>query len=327
LKNFSLSAPNGEELGAVKAALSEMRGEVHLHEPMGRHTSMKIGGPADALVVPRDLEDLRTLVLGARKEGVPLFLLGGTNLIVKDGGIRGIVVKLNRLQKVTCISQTSGPASDGPPHIIEEGLYAEAGISFPKLSQHALKLGLSGLEFACGIPGTLGGAIVMNAGTHEGEIADVLKTLRIMDFEGHVKEYPKGELEFGYRRSRLPQGIILGAYLKLKGAPRDEIRSRMDFSLNHRRKTQPLHLPNSGCIFKNPSRDSAGRLIDELQLKGHRVGDAEVSEKHANFIVNRGRATAADVLSLIREIRQRVKEEKGIEMDLEVMVVGEDLKS
>ena len=224
-------------------------------------------------------------------------------------------------------SEDPSPIPHGPPHIIEEGLYAEAGISFPKLSQHALKLGLSGLEFACGIPGTLGGAIVMNAGTHEGEIADVLKALRIMDFEGHVKEYPKGELEFSYRRSRLPQGIILGAYLKLKGAPRDEIRSRMDFSLNHRRKTQPLHLPNAGCIFKNPSGDSAGRLIDELHLKGHRVGDAEVSEKHANFIVNRGRATAADVLSLIREIRQRVKEEKGIEMVLEVMVVGENLKS
>ncbi|MGH7274339.1 MAG: UDP-N-acetylmuramate dehydrogenase [Nitrospiria bacterium] len=327
MKNFSLSAPGGEELRAVKAALAEMRGEVHLHEPMGRHTSMKIGGPADALVVPRDLEDLRRLVLGVRKEGIPLFLLGGTNLIVKDGGIRGIVVKLNRLQKVTRISQISSPASDGPPPIIEEGLYAEAGISFPKLSQHALKLGLSGLEFACGIPGTLGGAIVMNAGTHEGEIGDVLEALRLMDFEGHVKDHPKGELEFSYRRSRLPLGIIVGAFLKLKGAPRDEIRARMDFSLNHRRKTQPLHLPNSGCIFKNPSGDSAGRLIDELRLKGHRVGDAEVSERHANFIVNRGRATAVDVLSLIREIRQRVKEEKGIEMDLEVMVVGEDLKS
>ena len=318
MKNSSLSTLGGEELRAFKAVLSEVRGEVHLHEPMVRHTSMKIGGPADALVVPRDLEDLRRLVLGAKREGVPLFLLGGTNLIVRDGGIRGIVVKLNRLQKVTRIGQGSG---------IEEGLYAEAGISFPKLSQHALKLGLSGLEFACGIPGTLGGAIVMNAGTHEGEIADVLEALRIMDFEGDVKDHRKGELEFGYRRSRLPQGIIVGAFLKLKGAPRDEIRSRMDLSLNHRRKTQPLHLPNAGCIFKNPSGDSAGRLIDELRLKGHRVGDAEVSDKHANFIVNRGRATAADVLSLIHEIRQRVKEEKGIEMDLEVMIVGEDLKS
>jgi UDP-N-acetylmuramate dehydrogenase len=294
----------------VRDALTEVRGQVRFDEPMFRHTSMKIGGPADALVIPRDLEDLKRLVLGAQREGIPLFLLGGTNLLVKDGGIRAIVVKLTRFQKVI---QNN------------ESFYAETGISFPKLSQLALKASLSGLEFACGIPGTLGGAIVMNAGTREGEIADVLESVTIMDLDGNVKEYPKRDLEFGYRRSKLPEGIVIGALLRLKSAPYEEIRARMDASLNHRRKTQPLHLPNAGCIFKNPVGNSAGRLIDELQLKGRRVGNAQVSEKHANFIVNRGRATAADVLSLILEIRQRVKREKGIDLDLEVKIVGVDV--
>ncbi len=295
----------------VQAALTEVRGQVRLEEPMSRHTSMKVGGPADALVVPRDLEDLRRLVLGARREGIPLFLLGGTNLLVKDGGIRGIVVKLTRFQKAV---------QEG------ESLDAEAGISFPKLSQLALKASLSGLEFACGIPGTLGGAIVMNAGTREGEIADVLESVAVMDPDGNVKTHPKKELELAYRKSKLPEGIIVGALLKLKSALPEEIRARMDTSLDHRRKTQPLHLPNAGCIFKNPVGDSAGRLIDDLQLKGRRVGHAQVSEKHANFIVNRGKATAADVLALILEIRQRVKQEKGIDLGLEVKIVGEDHK-
>jgi UDP-N-acetylmuramate dehydrogenase len=293
----------------VQAALMEVRGQVLFDEPMSRHTSMKVGGPADALVIPRDLEDLKKMVQGARQKGIPLFLLGGTNLLVKDGGIRGIVVKLTRFQKVV---------QKG------ESFYAETGISFPKLSRLALQAGLSGLEFACGIPGTLGGAIVMNAGTREGEIANVLESVTIMDLDGNVREHLKSGLEFGYRKSRLPEGIIVGALLGLKSAPSEEIRERMDVSLSHRRKTQPLHLPNAGCIFKNPIGESAGRLIDELQLKGRRVGQAQVSEKHANFIVNRGKATAADMLSLISEIRQRVKQVKGIDLDLEVKIVGED---
>lgn len=292
--------------------MAEVCGQVRFDEPMSRHTSMKIGGPADALVIPRDLEDLRKLVLGARREGIPIFLLGGTNLLVKDGGIRGIVVKLNRFQKVVHKA---------------ESFYAETGISFPKLSQLALKAGLSGLEFACGIPGTLGGAIVMNAGTREGEIADVLESITTMDLDGNVKEHLKRDLEFSYRKSKLPKGIIVGGLLKLESAPPEEIRARMDASLGHRRKTQPLQLPNAGCIFKNPVGDSAGRLIDELQLKGRRLGNAQVSEKHANFIVNRGKATATDVLSLISEICQRVKQEKGVDLDLEVKIVGEDKTS
>jgi UDP-N-acetylmuramate dehydrogenase len=164
----------------------------------------------------------------------------------------------------------------------------------------------------------------MNAGTREGEIADVLQSVTLMDLEGQVREHPKDQLEFGYRSSRLPKGIIVGALLKLKEGHRDQIRARMEAFLAHRRKTQPLHLPNAGCIFKNPAGDSAGRIIDELRLKGCRVGNAQVSEKHANFIVNRGKATAADVIALIHEIQQRARQEKGIHLDLEVKVVGED---
>jgi UDP-N-acetylmuramate dehydrogenase len=304
-KDFSIQTKD------VRVALSEVRGEVRYHELMARHTSMKIGGPADALVIPRDVEDLRRLVSGARQERIPVFLLGGTNLLVKDGGIRGIVVKMNHFQKIT---------QDA------ESLYAEAGISFPRLSQYALKVSLSGLEFACGIPGTLGGAIVMNAGTREGEIADVLATVSIMDLSGNLKEYPKNQLEFGYRKSSLPEGIIVGALVKLKQAPPEVIRARMEVSLAHRRRTQPLELPNAGCIFKNPVGESAGHIIDELKLKGRRVGNAQISEKHANFIVNLGKATASDVLALIVQVRDRVKQEKGIELALEAQIVGEDKK-
>lgn len=320
----------------VKAALSEVRGEVRFNEPMARHTTMKVGGPADALVIPRDLEDLGRLVLGAKKEGIPFFVLGGTNLLVKDGGIRGIVIKLNRLNKVRILSRVPalpgeawgvGVSEDqqlvlphGPPHIID----SEAGVSFPRLSQKALEASLSGLEFACGIPGTLGGAIVMNAGTRDGEIADVLETVRIMSFDGELQEYSRDRLEFSYRRSRLPEGIIVGALLRLKPAPQSQIRERMEASLAHRRKTQPLHLPNAGCIFKNPAGASAGHLIDALGLKGKRVGDAQVSEKHANFIVNLGAAKATHVLTLVQEIRDQVKQKNGILLDLEIKVVGED---
>lgn len=293
----------------LKTALSEVRGEVRFDEPMSRHTSMRVGGPADALVTPSDAEDLRRVLEGAHRSGIPVFPLGGSNLIVKDGGIRGIVVRLSRLQRASC---------EG------ERIEAEAGIPFPTLAQCALQAGLSGLEFAAGIPGTLGGAIVMNAGTHDGEIADVLESVRLVDFAGKDHVCGRDSLQFAYRRSQLPEGVIVGARLALKKGPQEQIRRKMEASLEHRRKTQPLHLPNAGCVFKNPPGDSAGRLVEELGLKGRRVGSAEVSERHGNFIVNLGGASAAEVLALIRQVRARVQQARGIDLELEAKVVGED---
>ncbi len=298
-----------DDLDRIREALQDARGEVRFGEPMSRHTSMRVGGPADALFVPDDLEDLSRIMAAAGKAGVGVFFLGGSNLIVKDGGIRGVVIKLSRLQKVERQADT---------------LNAEAGISFPRLSQAAYEQGLSGLEFACGIPGTLGGAIAMNAGTRDGEIADVLHSVTIMDRLGNAVEHPRSQLTFEYRKSRLPEGVIVRAIMQLKPDPPERIRRRMDEAITYRRRTQPLQLPNAGCIFKNPPGHSAGRLIDEMGLKGTRSGNAQVSEKHANFIVNRGSATAAEVLHLIQDIRRRVKEGRGVDMELEVTVVGED---
>ncbi len=292
----------------VRIALADVRGEVRLAEPMSRHTSMRVGGAADAVVIPQDEQDLKVLLAGAFQQGISVFALGGSNLIVRDGGIRGIVVKLSHLQSVR-----------------REGLHlhAQAGIAFPKLSQTALSHGLSGLEFAAGIPGTLGGAIVMNAGTGEGEIAQVLHSVKMLDLEGHEKVFDREALFFEYRSSKLPAGMIVAAEMLLKEGDAAEIKQRMDASLKRRRETQPLQYANAGCIFKNPPGEAAGRLVEQLGLKGRRVGEAEVSPLHGNFIVNRGKATAQEVLDLIREVQEQVKAARGIEMELEVKVVGE----
>lgn len=302
----------GKNPDRIRHALSGVRGEVSFQEPMSRHTSIRVGGPADALVVPVDLEDLKQVVTGANQYNMAVFPFGGSNLIVTERGIRGIVVKLSRLQEVTQHS---------------ESLQAQAGIPMPRLAQGAATKGLSGLEFSCGIPATLGGAIVMNAGTHEGEMASILESVRIMDRQGEVMEWPRDRLSFGYRHSRLPEGIIVEGVLRLKKATHQQIQERMQHSLNHRRRTQPLHLPNAGCIFKNPDGQSAGALIEELQLKGARIGDAEISETHGNFIVNHGRATATEILALIRDVQHQVKQARGIQMGIEVRIVGEDAES
>lgn len=301
--------PQQIQTGELQAALAGFRGEISWAEPLCRHTSIRVGGPADVFVVPADLEDLRRVLRVSAQYGVAVLPLGGSNLIVRDGGIRGVVVRLSHFQDMT---------------VQGSGLYAGAGVAMPRLAQAAMQAGLAGLEFSCGIPGTLGGAIAMNAGTRDGEMADIIESVTIMDARGDIRECPRSVLQFGYRYSCLPPGIILGARLKLDPAPRAEIEARMARSLTHRRKTQPLHLPNAGSIFKNPPGRSAGALIERLGLKGLRVGDAELSAQHANFIVNRGRATARDILELIRRIQETVREHAGIELELEVRVVGED---
>jgi UDP-N-acetylmuramate dehydrogenase len=296
-------------MSEIRAALTGVKGAVRFHEPMNRHTSFRIGGPADAYIEPEDEGALCRLMAQARKTKVPVFVMGGTNLLVRDGGIRGIVVRLTKLDRVE--EHQGGP------------LYVEGGVGMPRLLKHALQRKLAGLEFAAGIPGTLAGSVVMNAGTRLGEMQDVVERVRMVTPAGAIRELSADEVGFGYRRTRLPRGIVVGAWLRLRWDPKSRIDSVVKDSLLRRKATQPLALPNAGCVFKNPGGDPAGLLIEAAGLKGAQVGDAQVSTLHANFIVNRGRATARDVLSLIRKVGQTVEQTSGVTLQLEVRIVGQ----
>ncbi|ALA57060.1 UDP-N-acetylmuramate dehydrogenase [Nitrospira moscoviensis] len=293
----------------LRAAVAGLRGAVTFNAPLGRYTSFRIGGPADVLVEPADIEDLVTLVRQARARKLPIFVVGGTNLLVRDKGIRGIVVSLSKLRRIT----------EEPGSV----LYAEGGVGMPTLIGYAIRRSLSGLEWAAGIPGTVAGCVVMNAGTRLGEMKDAVKAVRIVTPEGTVTDCPAEQMAFSYRRARLPAGIVAGVWLQLKPGVQADIEQVVKDYLHYRRDTQPLTLPSAGCVFKNPPHDSAGRVVEAAGLKGARVGDAQVSEKHANFIVNRGKATAKDVLALIRKVRAQVARKTGVKLELELKLVGQ----
>lgn len=296
-------------MSEIRAALAGVKGAVRFHEPMSSHTSFRIGGPADAYIEPENEAGLCRLMAQARKAKVPVFVMGGTNLLVRDGGIRGIVVRLTKFDR---IEEHQGGF-----------LYVEGGVGMPRLLKYALQHRLAGLEFAAGIPGTLAGSVVMNAGTRLGEMQDVVERVRMVTPEGEIRELSADEVGFEYRSTRLPRGIVAGARLRLRWNPKSRMDAVVKDSLLRRKATQPLALPNAGCVFKNPGGDPAGLLIEAAGLKGAQVGDAQVSTLHANFIVNRGRATARDVLSLIRKVGQTVEQTAGVTLQLEVRIVGQ----
>ena len=295
----------------IQALLSEINGIVRFDEPMGQYTSFRIGGPADAYVEPADVESLQQLMAGVCAEKIPVFVMGGTNLLVRDGGVEGIVVRLVKLNRIE--EQEAGL------------LYAEGGVLMPRLLKVAMQRGLTGLEFAAGIPGTVAGCVVMNAGTRFGEMKEVVRKIRLVTMTGAILDISGAEAEYSYRRSRLPEGIVVGAWLGLQPGTKAKIESSVKESLHRRKATQPIEMPNAGCVFKNPKSDSAGRLIEAAGLKGARIGDAQVSTKHANFIVNRGHATAEDTQALIGLVGKTVVEKFGVALELEVQIVGRDL--
>jgi UDP-N-acetylmuramate dehydrogenase len=301
---------NKSDEKVLREAVRGVEGEIRWLEPLSLHTTLKIGGPADVMVIPKDLQSLARLVRQAHQLEAPIFVMGGSNLLVRDGGIRGIVVKLTRFQRITNPDETE--------------IEAEGGVPLSRLSRHALARGLSGLEFALGIPGTVGGAVMMNAGTPEGEMSDLLTGIRIIQSDGTIRTLPRKEMAFGYRWSRFPRGVIVSARLKLRKAAKAEVQKRMEGFNDRRKATQPLTLPNAGSVFKNPAGTFAAKLVEAVGLRGRRIGDAQVSERHANFIVNRGHATAKDVLQLIRMIGSRVEKESGITLELEWKVVGSE---
>ena len=293
----------------LESAVAGVRGVVRFNAPLKEYTSFRIGGPADVLVEPADVEDVVRLAKQSHEQKLPIFVLGGTNLLVRDKGIRGVVVSLARLR---AIKEESGSV-----------LYAEGGVGMPTLIGHAIRRSLAGLEWAAGIPGTVAGCVVMNAGTRLGEMKDSVKAVRIVSPKGALIDCPTEAIEFQYRRAALPPGVVIGVWLQLRQGVRADIEQVVKDYLHYRRDTQPLTLPSAGCVFKNPLNDSAGRVVEAAGLKGTSVGDAQISTKHANFIVNQGHASAADVLSLIRKVRVQVARKTGIKLQLELKLVGQ----
>lgn len=301
-------------LAAGWAALlrGRLRGAVLEQEPMSAHTAFRIGGPADVLVIPEDRDDLRRVLEICAERRIPLTVIGrGSNLLVSDDGIEGVVVKVSR-----GLSRTRWES---------EHLEAEAGAPLPAVAWQAATRGLSGLEFGVMIPGSVGGAVVMNAGAHQRSISSVVEGVECLTPDGQSVQLAAGELGFDYRTSLLqsrPDLVLVSARLRLTPRPREAIMADMQAYLEARRRTQPLGEPGAGSIFRNPPGDYAGRLIEQAGLKGWRRGDVEVSPIHANFIVNKGRARCADVLEAIRLVRERVQERFGIVLQLEVKVLG-----
>lgn len=289
---------------------ASVRGECWRDAPMSARTSVRVGGPADLLVRPADADDLVSLLAAARRAAVPLHVLGGgTNLLVADSGVRGVVVRL--------------PAELGQERTEGEMLLLSAGAPTSRLVQRALALGLGGCEFAAGIPGTLGGAVAMNAGTRIGEMKDLVTRVEVATADG-LRWIQAAELGFAYRTCRLPPGAVATRVeLRLRRGDPAAIRAAMEADQAHRRRTQPLHQPSWGSTFRNPPGDHAGRLVEAVGLKGHRIGGAMWSDVHANFVVNLGGATARDCLALIRLARTRVRERFGIDLHLEVRLLGE----
>lgn len=287
-------------------------GRVTLAEPLALHTTWKIGGPADVWVEPKDVAALQRVLAIVSAHGVPWTVIGrGSNLLVRDGGIRGVVLKLDK----------------GFDYMYVEGDRVRAGAAFSviRLAVLAGKEGLTGLEFAGGIPGSVGGAVYMNAGAHGSDVSRVLKEATVLFPDGTVRTLTNRELAFRYRTSLLQQqpGIILEATFQLAAGDRREIARVMAEYKDRRRRTQPLKQPCAGSVFRNPPGDYAGRLIESAGLKGYRIGDAQISPIHANFIVNLGQATARDVLALIEHAQETVDKRFGVLLQPEVLIIGE----
>jgi UDP-N-acetylmuramate dehydrogenase len=300
--------------------IANVKGEIRRNEPLSRHTAYAIGGPADILAYPVDREDLQALLQAIRAQKQNYFILGGgTNLLVRDGGFRGVVITLQRMNAIRI--EREYRAIGGSFAV----LYAEAGASLAKLLSRAVEEGLTGLEFAAGIPGTVGGAIRMNAGTAEGEMGDIVESVTLISPQGELLTRSQTEMGFGYRTSLVPEGhLVLDTRIILRRDDQEKIRARIRELLDTRKQRQPLGFPSAGSVFKNPPGAAAGRLIEAAKLKGRTIGMAQVSEKHANFIVNLGKAKAADVLELMEVVKQAVFDVHGVRLEPEITIIGED---
>lgn len=320
-----------EEMSGKTAGLAQhgvaLRGRFMHNESMAGHVSWRAGGPAQRIYIPADLEDLR-LLLQAIPEQEPVHMVGlGSNLLVRDGGVRGVVLLLHGvLKKLSMESRTYGfPAA--PEGMGESGVvYAESGVASPKVARFAANHALTGAEFLAGIPGTVGGALAMNAGCYGDEIWSHVVQVLTLDRKGQFTERPPEDYALGYRHVSLRAGHeewFVAAWLRFAKGDGDAARTRIRDLLQKRIATQPLNLPNAGSVFRNPPGDYAARLIESCGLKGLRIGNAQVSEKHANFIVNLGGATATDIESLIEKVEDTVEARTNIRLIREVRIIGD----
>lgn len=283
-----------------------------IDEPMSRHTTFRVGGPADFFVTPKAKEEVRDVIRICKEAGMPYYIIGnGSNLLVSDAGYRGVIVQIYKEMNEVKV----------------EGdlVKAQAGALLSGIAAKALGAELSGFEFASGIPGTIGGACVMNAGAYGGEMKDVLESVTVLTGEGKIIELGRNELELGYRTSVIAKKgyIVLGAVLKLERGDGEKIKTYMDELKEKRVTKQPLEYPSAGSTFKRPEGYFAGKLIEDAGLRGFRVGDAQVSEKHCGFVINRGNASAAEVMELMRQVEDKVEENSGVRLEAEVRRIGE----
>ena len=295
-----------------EALKRSVRGAVRFDEPMARHTTLRVGGPADVWVEPLDADDLLALAAHCHGKGIAWHAVGiGSNLLCRDGGVRGVVVSTRRLDRIERVDPTT--------------LRAEGGLSTARLLYATLELELGGLEFLAGVPGTVGGGLVMNAGTYLGEFKDVTTGVATVTRRGERVERRSAECGFAYRASSIPRDeIVVSGTFALRARTRDEMERDVRELRARRRTREPKGLPNAGSFFKNPPGDFAGRLIEQAGLKGRRIGGAEISAVHANWFVNTGGATAGDFLALAGVARREVREKSGVDLELEVKVMGDD---
>jgi UDP-N-acetylmuramate dehydrogenase len=292
----------------ISAILPEI--ELRYFEPLAKHTSFRIGGPAEVMAFPKNIEELSKILKASKLLDCKTAILGaGTNILAPDAGISGLVICLK-----DCM--------DGMSRLDTHRIRVSAGVSMARAAVFAAGHGLSGLEFAHGIPGTVGGGVYMNAGAYGGEIAQVCQSVDVMSMDGQLTTLQAEEMEFSYRHSRLENepAIVVSAVFKLEEKPEEEIRAQMRELMMRRKASQPLDLPSAGSAFKRPVGGYAAALIDEAGLKGFQIGGAAVSDKHAGFVVNIDNATAADVLKLLKEVSDRVWEKSGIRLEPEVRI-------
>ena len=302
------------QYGKYKDLFSEIydKSQIQLNAEMSEHIYFKVGGPADILLTPNTVEQLKETVSICKENEIPYYVIGnGSNILVKDGGIRGVVIKLCELNKI---------------ELIGNKIKAGTGALLKDVSAKATEASLSGFQFACGIPGSVGGAVYMNAGAYDGEISFVIESAEVLDDNQEVRVLSKEELNLGYRQSIVMQKgyIVLSATFDLAPGEHDKIQERVDELTVRREERQPLEYPSAGSTFKRPEGYFAGKLIQDAGLKGYTVGGACVSEKHAGFVINKSHGTAKDILDVIHHVQDEVKRQFGVELHPEVRIIGEE---
>lgn len=289
--------------------------DIKIDEKLSQYVNFKVGGPADILLTPKSKEQVLKTVNTCKENNIPFYIIGnGSNLLVKDGGFRGVIILLTKVDGIS---------------VNDERIEAECGVMLKRVSEKAVANSLTGFEFACGIPGTVGGAVFMNAGAYDGEISHVIESAEVINEQGEVVKLSKEELDLGYRSSIVMKKgyVVLSATFKLNKGTVKTIKDLVEDLTNKRESKQPLEYPSAGSTFKRPVGYFAGKLIQDAGLKGYSLGGAAISEKHSGFVINKGGATAKDILDLIHHVQEEVKKQFGVDLHTEVRIIGEDLES